>query len=132
MNSDYQRPEVTQQDIISNNIQDMKEKLKDFVQIHPENYIDLDIGTWIKYLSHEGKYRSGGVLINNKAPNYVILKNPYTKHSWSVNCDTNVFFIKDLSNKREEMIEKNNLYRLYLAGYVKILDEPDPDFLQNR
>ena len=130
--SNYHRPAVTKQDIISSNIQDMKEKLKDFVQIHPENYIDIEIGTWIKYLSHEGKYRTGGVLINNKAPTYVILKNPYTKHSWSVNCEKNVFFIKDLSNKREEMIEKNNLYRLYLAGYVKILDEPDPDFLQNR
>lgn len=130
--SNYQRPAVTKQDIISSNIEDMKEKLKDFVQIHPENYIDIEIGTWIKYLSHEGKYRSGGVLINNKAPAFVILKNPYSKHSWSVNCDKNVFFIKDLSNKREEMIEKNNLYRLYLAGYVKILDEPDPDFLQNR
>lgn len=132
MNSDYQRPEITQQDIISNNIEMMKDKLKDFVQIHPDNYIDIEIGTWIKYLSHEGKYRSGGVLINNKAPEYVILKNPYTKHSWPVNCEINVFFIKDLSNKREEMIEKNNLYRLYLAGYVKILDEPDPDFFQNK
>ena len=41
-----------------------------------ENYIDLDIGTWIKYVSHEGKYRTGGVLINNKAPEYLVLKNP--------------------------------------------------------
>lgn len=126
--NDYERPEVTKQDLISNNIENMKEKLKDYVQIHPENYIDIDIGTWIKYISHEGKYRSGGVLIYNKAPEFVSLKNPYTKVSWCVSCDTNVFFIKDLSNKREEMIEKNNLYRLYLAGYVKILDEPDPDF----
>jgi hypothetical protein len=126
--NDYVRPEVTKQDLISNNIEDMKEKLKDFIQIHPENYIDLDIGTWIKYVSHEGKYRTGGVLINNKAPEYLVLKNPYTKVSWCVSCDRNVLFIKDLSNKREAMIEKNNLYRLYLAGYVKILDEPDPDF----
>ena len=29
------------------------------------------------------------------------------------------------------MIEKNNLYRLYLEGYVKILDEPNPDFFFN-
>ena len=128
LNDDYERPEVTKQDLISNDIENMKEKLKDYIQIHPDNYIDLEIGTWIKYISHEGKYRCGGVLINNKAPTYVILKNPYTKISWTVNCERNVFFIKDLSNKREEMIEKNNLYRLYLAGYVKILDEPDPEF----
>ena len=124
----YNRPEFTRQDFISSNIEEMKDKLKDYVQIHPDNYIDIEVGTWVRYISHEGKYRSGGVLISNKAPEYMVLKNPYNKHNWSVNCNTNVLFIKDLSNKREEMIEKNNLYRLYLAGYVKILDQPDPDF----
>ena len=106
----------------------MKDKLKDYIQIHPDNYIDIEIGSWVRYISHEGKYRSGGVLISNKSPEYMVLKNPYNKYNWSVNCKNNVLFIKDLSNKREEMIEKNNLYRLYLAGYVKILDEPDPEF----
>ena len=124
----YDRPEVTRQDLISSNIEEMKDKLKDYIQIHPDNYIDIEIGSWVRYISHEGKYRSGGVLISNKSPEYMVLKNPYNKYNWSVNCKNNVLFIKDLSNKSEEMIEKNNLYRLYLAGYVKILDEPDPEF----
>ena len=37
--------------------------------------------------------------------------------------------MKDIGAKRDEMIEKNNLYRLYKAGYVKITDEPDQEFL---
>ena len=50
--NDYKRPEVTKQDLISNNIENMKEKLKDYVQIHPENYIDIDIG--------KAKVKNGG------------------------------------------------------------------------
>ena len=29
------------------------------------------------------------------------------------------------------MIEKNNLYKLYLAGYVTINDTPDPSLVKN-
>ena len=41
----YNRPEFTRQDFISSNIEEMKDKLKDYVQIHPDNYIDIEVGT---------------------------------------------------------------------------------------
>ena len=41
----------------------------------------------IKYITTEGKYRSGGVLISNKAPEYFILKNPRNEITWSVKLD---------------------------------------------
>ena len=101
------------------------------MQIHEDNYKDIDIGIWIRYISDEGKYRSGGILVHNKAPDYFVLKNPNNEITWSVNLTKNIIFMKDIGAKREEMIEKNNLYRLYLEGYVKILDKPDPDFFNN-
>ena len=120
----YKRPKVTKQDIISNNIEIFSEKLKNFIEIHPENYCDIETGIWIKYISkEEGKYRSGGALKLNNAPEYFVLINPYTKLSWSVNLDKNIILMKDIGEMRNKMIEKNNLYKLYQEGLVQILDE---------
>lgn len=119
----FERPQITQQDVISSDVNLFSEKLKNFVEIHPDNLEDIDAGIWIKYISCEGKYRSGGVLKYNKAPKFFILKNPYTNLSWSVDLKKNTIFMKDISDFRTKMIEKNNLYKLYEAGLVKILDE---------
>ncbi len=129
-NNKYERDDVTNQDLISQDINEIKTRLQGFVQIHEENYKDIDIGIWVRYISDEGKYRTGGILVHNKAPDYFILKNPNNEITWSVNLKKNIIFMKDIGAKRDQMIEKNNLYRLYLEGYVKILDEPDPDFFQ--
>ena len=129
-NNKYERGEVTNQDLISEDVNEIKVRLQGFVQIHEDNYKDIDIGIWVRYISDEGKYRTGGILVHNKAPEYFVLKNPNNEITWSVNLKKNIIFMKDIGAKRDQMIEKNNLYRLYLEGYVKILDEPDPDFFQ--
>tara|TARA_X000000950_G_scaffold278510_2_gene369617 strand:+ start:799 stop:1206 length:408 start_codon:yes stop_codon:yes gene_type:complete len=129
-NNKYERGEVTNQDLISEDVNEIKTRLQGFVQIHEDNYKDIDIGIWVRYISDEGKYRTGGILVHNKAPEYFVLKNPNNEITWSVNLKKNIIFMKDIGAKRDQMIEKNNLYRLYLEGYVKILDEPDPDFFQ--
>jgi len=118
----YIRPSITQQDIITNNVELFNDKLKGYVQIHEDNYGDIDTGIWIKYISHDGKYRSGGILIINKSPLYFILKNPFNNLTWSVNLYNNIIFMKNISNHSTKMIEKNNLYKLYEAGMIKILD----------
>ena len=125
-NNKYERGEVTNQDLISQDVNEIKIRLQGFVQIHEDNYKDIDIGIWVRYISDEGKYRTGGILVHNKAPEYFVLKNPNNEITWSVNLKKNIIFMKDIGAKRDQMIEKNNLYRLYLEGYVKILDEPDP------
>ena len=119
----YIRPSITEHDIITHNIDLFQEKLIGYVQIHDENYEDIDIGIWVKYISQDGKYRSGGILIINKAPLYFILKNPFNNISWSVNLSENIIFMKNISNNRSKMIEKNNLYKLYEAGMIKIVEE---------
>jgi hypothetical protein len=126
----YVKPTITPQDKINSNVDAIKSRLNDCVQIHPDNYKDIDIGIWIKYITTEGKYRSGGILICNKAPEFFILKNPKNEITWSVNLTNCSIFMKDIGAKRDEMIEKNNLYRLYQAGYIKINDEPDQEFLK--
>ena len=126
--NDYVRPEITKQDIISSDKEQIKKKLEGWILV-PEDYTyRIDCGIWIKYINKNGAFRNGGVLIKNSSPEYFVLKNPFNDVIWSVNLSNCVIFMKDKKNSRQKMIEKNNLYRLYEAGYVKILDEPDPDF----
>ena len=122
---DYVKPPVTQQDIISGDIELLKKKLEGYMQLHPDNYEDVETGLWVKYVTNEGKYRCGGILKNNKAPDYFVLKSPYNNISWCVNLQKNIFFIKDISFFRDKMIQKNNLFKLYEEGLIKILDEPE-------
>ena len=129
-NNTYEKNGATIQDLISEDVNEIKIRLQGYIQIHDDNYKDIDIGIWIRYISDTGKYRTGGILVHNKAPYYLVLKKPNNEITWSVNLKKNIIFMKDIGAKRDQMIEKNNLYKLYLEGYVKILDEPDPDFFQ--
>ena len=46
---------------------------------------------------------------------------------WSVDLTKNIIFMRDLTNKRDKMIEKNNLYKLYEAGLVQIVQPVDEE-----
>ena len=130
-NPNYIKPKETTQDFISKNPKLIEEKLKNYVQIHPDNYKDIDEGVWIKYISFENKYRSGGVLVNNHAPEYFSLKNPYNGLMWSVDLTKNIIFMKDF-NYSNMMRTQNNIILgvtvfiltiMGLSAVSKILDK---------
>tara|TARA_B110000967_G_C18632313_1_gene434261 strand:+ start:77 stop:478 length:402 start_codon:yes stop_codon:yes gene_type:complete len=127
VNNSYVKPSITQQDLISDDVELIQEKLKGYIQINPENYEDVENGLWIKYITYDGKYRCGGVLKINKSPNYYVLKNPKLNVSWCVDLNKHLFFVKDISHFRTKKMEMENLYKLYEAGLVKILEEPEQD-----
>jgi hypothetical protein len=120
--SDYVRPKETIQDKISKNPEELNKKMEGYIQIYPENYKDIECGIWVKYLTEDNKYRSGGILKMNRAPDYFVLKNSFNNLSWTVNLEKNKIFIKGTSNKLEKMVIKNNLYKLYMAGLITIND----------
>ena len=120
--SDYVRPKETIQDKISNNPEELNKKMEGYIQIYPENYKDIECGIWVKYITEDKKYRSGGLLKLNRAPDYFVLKNSFNNLSWTVNLEKNKFFIKGTSSKLEKMVIKNNLYKLYMAGLISIKD----------
>ena len=95
--------------------------------IFPQHYGEISCGSWIKYITNEGKYRSGGILKQNKAPDYFILKSPYNNKSWSVSLEKNEIYLKTTQNGFDKQIEKNNLYKLYEAGLVQITDNVSPE-----
>ena len=120
--SDYVRPKETIQDKISNNPEELNKKMEGYIQIYPENYKDIECGIWVKYITEDKKYRSGGLLKLNRAPDYFVLKNSFNNLSWTVNLEKNKIFIKGTSSKLEKMVIKNNLYKLYMAGLISIKD----------
>lgn len=121
----YQRPKFTEQDYISSNKVLFKDKLKDYIQVEHNFLNEIPCNTWIRYITSEGLYRSGGILIKNEFPLYFILKNPYKKITWSVDLKKNYIFMEDIKNKKEEKLEMKNLYKLYKEGFIKILDTPE-------
>jgi hypothetical protein len=124
-NDNYERPKFTEQDYISSNRELFKEKLKDFIQVEPQFIEEIPCKTWIKYITSDGLYRSGGILIKNEYPNYLVLKNPYKKFTWCVDLTKNYIFMEDIKTKKEEKTEMENLYKLYKEGFVKLLETPE-------
>ena len=112
----------------TNSIQDQINEDKDKVIAALENYVripyeyceHLVLGARIKYISNEGLFRTGGILIKNGYPDYIVLLNGYKKLTWSVNLRKNNIFMEDLRVKEKIKKEKDNLYKLYEAGLLKV------------
>ena len=116
----YIRPEKTKQDIISADQEHIRKKLEDWILV-PEDYTyRLDCGIWIKYLSKQGLFRNGGILIKNSSPEYLVLKNPIKSISWSVNLKENHIFIEDEDKKEKKKKMKELLYNLWENGEITI------------
>jgi len=117
---DYIRPEKTKQDLINENKENIRNRLKNWILV-PADYLDkLDLGIWIRYVSANGKFRSGGIIIKNSSPDYIVLKNPKLKVSWSVDVKKNYLFIQDIPKKQEEEKMKEVLYQLWKKGDIEL------------
>lgn len=117
---DYVRPDITKQDIISSDKEQIKKKLEDWILVPNDYTYRVDCGVWIKYINKNGYFRNGGVLIKNSSPDYFVLKNPIKKISWSVNLKENHIFVEDIEKKEKKDKMKNLLYDLWKNGDIEI------------
>ena len=119
---DYIKNKITIQDNLNEDRDTIINSLEGYIQI-PYKFCDkLILGERIKYITDEGLFRTGGVLIKNGFPNYIVLLNGYKKLTWSVNLKTNNIFMEDLIEKEKVKKEKENLYKLYKAGMIQIVE----------
>ena len=49
-NNTYEKNGATIQDLISEDVNEIKIRLQGYIQIHDDNYKDIDIGIWIRYI----------------------------------------------------------------------------------
>ena len=77
----------------------------------------------IKYIDKKtGLFRVGGILSRVSYPDYIVLKNPYNKLSWSVQLKTNDIYVPDPRVKEKKIKEedkKEQIYELYRRGLLK-------------
>lgn len=130
-NNKYNNPNLTQQQKISSDIEQIKQNLEGFQLSKDKDLKSIPLGSWIKYISKTGLYRVGGVLTVNQAPVYLMLKNPSINKTWSVDLSKNYIYIKknlsldtiNINQKKEEEREKNILYKLYQQGLLEIIEK---------
>lgn len=116
----YQKETNCIQDQINADKDKVMSALKDYVRIPYEYCPHLVLGSKIKYISDEGLFRTGGILIKNGFPDYIVLLNGYKKVTWSVNLKKNNIFMEDLRVRQKVKKEKDNLYKLYQAGLLRV------------
>ena len=95
-----------------------------FVYVNPEFHKDIEEGTQIRYITEDGEYRAGGFVIVNKYPEYLVLKSGKNNFTWSIGFNKNIIFLKSREKLKKENVQKDNLWSLYLAGFVQIHDKP--------
>jgi len=113
-NGNYVRPEVTEQDKISQSLSKIKKRLVDFEEIDVDNYAYIRPGTFIRYLkklpNDRVKYCHGGMMVINAAPDYWVLKNKMSSGKsilWSVQLNgENMFYCKKGSSLPENSIKE--------------------------
>lgn len=124
---EYQKTHPSLQDRISENVELFESKIENFDPIGDKDYADISVGTFIRYITfdkhRQPKLRLGGYLVNNKAPQYWVLRSGSRgkKHiTWSVNLQAkpaNIFFKrKGVPTKSEEQIHAREAYEALSSG----------------
>ncbi len=127
MNSDdkpvYSNPRFFIQDKISENPQAIKEALSGLYYVPTPEVAKLPKYIWVRYINHQGLYRTGGILWGNYYPRYLLLLNPKTRYPWKIGIVKNHFYVRDCKAKLRERYEKDKLHQLYLED--KLIIKPE-------
>jgi len=95
---------ITDPAVIYTSAEDLKEKLQFYKRVKSNDIASIPLGTRIKYIEvlpdGKFKYKPGGVIIVNKAPEYLVLA--ANRKSWSVQLSKHIIFIEQF-----EMVRKN-------------------------
>lgn len=119
----FVKKELSTQDLISQDKNKIIEKLKGYELIEGQDLNNISLGSWIKYISNTGLFRSGGVLTANGFPDYLVLKNPTLNKSWSVNLRKNNIYVSRKKDEDSDKREKEVLYKLYKQGLLEIIEK---------
>lgn len=102
----------TLQDKISKG--DYSDKLEGYELAGEDELKTMEVGSLIRYITKEGKFRFGGILLKNGYPDYYMLKSENGPQTWFMKM-VNQFEIYYISKSKinEENEVKNILYNLY-------------------
>ena len=120
VNDNYIKENKSKQVLVNEDNNKIYELLNNYINVPKEFCNNLILGSKIKYITNDGYFRYGGILINNKYPEYIVLLNPYKKLTWCVSLDKNNIFMEDIKKKKENENIKNTLFDLYNKNLLTI------------
>ena len=120
VNDNYIKTNKSKQDLVNEDNEKIIQLLNNYINVPKEFCNNLILGSKIKYITNDGYFRYGGILINNKYPDYIVLLNPYKKLTWCVSLDNNNIFMEDVQKKTEENNIKNTLFNLYQNNLLTV------------
>lgn len=123
VDDNYKKEYKSKQDIVNEDNEKILELLKDYINVPKHFCNNLILGSKIKYITNDGYFRYGGILINNKYPDYIVLLNPYKKLTWCVSLEKNNIFMEDIKKKKENENIKNTLFDLYNKDLLSIKEK---------
>ena len=134
---EYCKTAPSMQDLLSMDRELMISKLNNFQQISEGTYHDIDVGTFIRYLTFDRysnmKLRLGGILVVNHAPDYWVLRSGAKGKShitWSVPLKcipkrsprANVYFMrKGTPLKSEKQLHGPDALTILTSGTHKLV-----------
>jgi len=113
-----------------NNQEDMEKIqafLQDYTRIFEKHVHLLPKGIGVKYINSEtGELHHGGIILKCEN-NYLLLKKPIIDNNiiWNVDIAKNIIFVEDIEKRKKEQEQKKNLFKLYNAGLIKLVDNKD-------
>lgn len=128
----YQRPNITKQDEISSDPEQVKARFVDFTRIDKEEYKFIKPGTYIRYMKAlpNGKYQYcvGGYLQLNKFPDYWKLTNTIygnRNRTWSVQLKSdNIYYKRNVEEQLPEQMV-NEMYKNIKTGKYRLIKTTD-------
>ena len=99
----------------------IEEKLKDYKEIKPGKWKDIEINDRMRYISN-GTFKSGGRVKRNAYPDYIVLANDMKNLSWCVQLKdpTLKLYIRSFSKIQRETDEMKKIYKDLKDGKIKI------------
>tara|TARA_B110000495_G_C22960462_1_gene562997 strand:+ start:754 stop:1176 length:423 start_codon:yes stop_codon:yes gene_type:complete len=94
-----------------------------YTKIFKEDYCYIQKGTPLMYYINE-KLLNSGYVLKFLEPDIFVLKNEIKMCIWSVKLGDTDVYIKNFKIIQKENKLKENLFELYNAGYIKILENP--------
>jgi hypothetical protein len=103
-------------------LEKIKQILNKYARIYPEHYKYLQNGISIAYINKEGFFIKDTVIIKNKLDERkLFIKKNFIRLFWSLKYDNVAIYALNDFNRKVEKKKKENLYKLYEAGMVKIV-----------
>ena len=106
----------------SEDLEKIKVILSNYTRIYPEHYKYLQSGINLAYINKDGFFIRDAIIIKNHLDkSKLFVKKQFVRLFWSLNYDDVAVYAHNDFNKKIEKKKKENLYKLYEAGMVKIV-----------